>query len=60
MKMQDFVDELAAAGELIMAHGHVSYILAGLACGYDSLVAALGSGYHSNLSEFSLCSDSGL
>ncbi|KAK1610011.1 hypothetical protein QYE76_033684 [Lolium multiflorum] len=41
-KMQGFADELVSAGHPLQDRQLVSYILAGLGSGYNSLVAALG------------------
>jgi hypothetical protein len=41
-KMQDFADELFAAGHALAECKLVSYILAGLGADYNPLVAALG------------------
>ncbi|KAK1664303.1 hypothetical protein QYE76_052462 [Lolium multiflorum] len=43
-KMQGIADELAAAGKPVPDDELVSFLLAGLGGGYDSLVAALGVG----------------
>jgi hypothetical protein len=41
-KMQQIVDELAAAGCPVTTREHVSFILAGLGSEYNAIVAALG------------------